>query len=125
MIHRLITAGFLSLSLAMAGDIGGYAGGFLRLGTTARSTALGGGLTATVDPGWAAFHNPAALVFLENRHVSMFHHFLPLDRDLISATAASALPPTGGIGLGVLRAGVDNIDGRDGSGHQTDRKSVV
>ncbi len=125
MIRRLLISAVLSVNLVIAGDIGGYAGGYLRLGTTARSMALGGGLTAEIDPGWAAFHNPAALVFLDKRHLSMFHHFLPLDRDLISITAASALPPTGGIGLGVLRAGVDNIDGRDGSGHQTETLSTA
>ncbi|MFQ6608179.1 MAG: hypothetical protein ACE5EE_06530 [Fidelibacterota bacterium] len=125
MIRRLIATILFCLTFAFAGDIGGYAGGFLRLGTTARSMALGGGLTASLDPGWAAFHNPASLVFLEKRHVSMFHHFLPLDRDLISATAAVALPPSGGLGLGVLRAGVDNIDGRDASGHQTGTLSAA
>ena len=76
MIRRLLISAVLSVNLVIAGDIGGYAGGFLRLGTTARSMALGGGLTAEIDPGWAAFHNPAALVFLDKRHLSMFHHFL-------------------------------------------------
>ena len=65
MIRRLLISVVLSVNLVIAGDIGGYAGGYLRLGTTARSMALGGGLTAEIDPGWAAFHNPAALVFLD------------------------------------------------------------
>ncbi|MEE9168009.1 MAG: hypothetical protein V3U24_11195 [Candidatus Neomarinimicrobiota bacterium] len=102
-----------------AADMGGYAGAFLRVGTTARSMALGGGLTAAVDNGFSAYHNPAAVAFLEKRRISVFHHFLPLDRYLVSASFATSLPPTGGLGIGLLNAGVDDIDGRDQAGHQT------
>ncbi|MFQ6615401.1 MAG: PorV/PorQ family protein [Fidelibacterota bacterium] len=119
MIRRLGVTVACLVSFAAAGDIGGQAGGFLRLGSTARSIAMGGGLTGVVDNGFAAYHNPAALALLEKRQVSVFHHFLPLDRYLVSASFSSSLPPTGGLGVGVVTAGVDGIDGRDGSGHST------
>ena len=99
--------------------VGGYAGSFLRIGTTARSMAMGGGFSAAVDNGFAAYHNPASLPFLEKRHVSVLHHFLPLDRHLVSASFATSLPPTGGLGIGLVNAGVGSIDGRDLAGHQT------
>ncbi|MFQ6673673.1 MAG: hypothetical protein ACE5GH_02665, partial [Fidelibacterota bacterium] len=76
-------------------------------------------MTAAIDRGFAAYHNPAVLSFLEKRHVSVLHHFLPLDRYLVSTAFASSLPPTGGIGLGFVNAGVDGIDGRDQAGHPT------
>lgn len=119
MIRRSLVAVVFAGSIVMAGDVGGQAGGFLRLGSTARSIALGGGLTGVVDDGFAAYHNPAGLALLEKRHVSVFHHFLPLDRYLVSASISSALPPSGGLGIGLIAAGVDGIDGRDGSGHRT------
>ena len=107
-----------------AGDIGGYAGSFLRIGTTARSMAVGGGLTGTVDNGFAAYHNPATLAFLEKRRISVFHHILPLDRYLVSASFATSLPPTGGLGVGLINAGVNNIDGRDQAGFHTETLST-
>lgn len=119
MNHRGLTILFITTSLMWGAEMGGYAGGFLRIGATARSVAMGGGLTGSVDNGFAAYHNPAAIAFLEKRRVSVLHHFLPLDRYLVSASFATSLPPTGGLGLGLLNAGVDEIDGRDQAGHAT------
>jgi len=123
-VKRLFQIFFLFISLGSADDIGGYAGGFLRVGTTARSIAVGSGLTGAVDNGFAAYHNPATLAFLEKRRISVFHHFLPLDRYLVSASFASSLPPTGGLGVGLVNAGVDNIDGRDQAGFHTEMLST-
>jgi len=124
-MKRLLPFIFLTVSLVSAGDIGGYAGSFLRIGTTARSMAVGGGLTGAIDNGFAAYHNPATLAFLEKRRISMFHHFLPLDRYLVSASFASALPPTGGLGVGIINAGVNDIDGRDQAGFFTETHSTA
>lgn len=118
----LITALFPLVAVA---NIGGHAGSFLRLGATARSVALGGGLTGAMDNGFVAYHNPAAVAFLEKRHVSVFNHFLPLDRYLVSASFAASLPPTGGLGVGVVNAGVDDIEGRDLAGHKTGTVSTA
>lgn len=112
------------ISFLSAEDIGGYAGSFLRMGTTARSMAVGGGLTGTIDNGFAAYHNPATLAFLEKRRISVFHHFLPLDRYLVSASFATSLPPSGGLGIGLVNAGVDDIDGRDQAGFHTETLST-
>lgn len=104
-------------SIVLAADVGGYAGSFLRVGTTARSIAMGCGMTADLNRGFAAYHNPASVAFLDKRYISVFHHFLPLDRYLVSTTFATPLPPTGGVGIALVSAGVDEIDGRDQTGH--------
>ena len=109
----------LIFSLVSADNIGGYAGGFLRIGTTARSLAMGGGLTAAIDNGFAANNNPASLAFIVKRRVTVLHHFLPMDRFFVSSSFATHLPPSAGVGLALIGAGVDNIDGRDGSGQHT------
>ena len=119
MIRRYLLMSLFLSSVLLAGDIGGYAGSFLRVGTTARSLAMGGGLTADLDNGFPAYYNPAAIAFLPKRHVSVFHHFLQLDRYLVSAAFSSALPPSGGIGVGILNAGVKGIQGRNQAGHET------
>ena len=109
----------MASGLLRAEGIAGYAGSFLRFGTTAYSMGMGGGFTAALDHGFPGYHNPAAVAFLEKRNGTVLHHFLPLDRYLVSASFSAKLPPTAGIGIGIVNAGVDKIDGRDASAHKT------
>ncbi len=105
-------------------DYAGYSGSFLRMGTTARSIAMGGGFSAELDRGFTAFHNPAGLPFLKDRHVSFSHQQLPLDRRFIGSAFAMRLPPTAGLGIMWVNAGVNNIDGRTTSGVHTETLST-
>ena len=114
-----VTLFILLFQTVSAEGIAGYAGSFLRFGTTAYSMAMGGGFTAAIDPGFPGYHNPAAVAFLDKRSGSVLHHFLPLDRYLVSASFSTKLPPTGGLGIGIVNAGVDKIDARNAAGHQT------
>ena len=79
----------LTLQTISAKGIGGYAGSFLRFGTTAYSMAMGGGFTAAIDPGFPGYHNPAAIAFMDKRSGSVLHHFLPLNRYLVSASIST------------------------------------
>lgn len=114
-----IFALILGLNDLASEGIAGYAGSFLRFGTTAYSMGMGGGFTAALDHGFPGYHNPASLTFIDKRSATVLHHFLPLDRYLVSASFSTKLPPTAGLGIGIINAGVDKIDGRDKSGHQT------
>ena len=53
-----------------AADYAGYSGAFLRMGTSARSMAMGGGFTAELDRGFTAYHNPASVAFLKKRQAN-------------------------------------------------------
>ncbi|MEE2876861.1 MAG: PorV/PorQ family protein [Candidatus Neomarinimicrobiota bacterium] len=119
LLALLMVSGFLR-----AEGIAGYAGSFLRLGTTAYSMGMGGGFTAALDHGFPGYHNPAAVAFLEKRNATVLHHFLPLDRYLVSASFSAKLPPTAGLSIGIVNAGVDKIDGRDASARSTDTFST-
>ena len=110
----------LTLQTISAKGIGGYAGSFLRFGTTAYSMAMGGGFTAAIDPGFPGYHNPAAIAFMDKRSGSVLHHFLQLNRYLVSASMSTKLPPTAGLGIGIVNAGVEKIEGRNAAGHKTD-----
>lgn len=114
---------------AVNGD-GGYAGAFLRMGFEARSKALGDAFTAVPEDAVAGMYNPALLPHLSGRQVIFASSFLPLDRNLNyigvaipirpkAKRAGGAAPLNAGISLGWVNAGVNNIDGRDGSGNQT------
>ena len=107
------------LNFSFASDYASYAGGFLRMGTTARSIAMGSGFTAELDQGFSAFHNPAGISFTENRNASVTNHSLQLDRMFIASSFATYLPPTAGLGIAWIRAGVNQIDGRTESGQHT------
>ena len=111
-------------SLLFCQKTGSYAGGFLRMGTSARSVAMGGSFTAEIDKSFAAYHNPASLVHIKNPRASFSNHFLMLDRQLMSVNISTPLPPSAAVGVAWIGSGVDNIDGRNSSGQHTSNLST-
>ena len=103
-------------SLVFAQDWGGQSGGFLRMGMTARSMAMGGGFTAELDQSFATFHNPAWAAFLVNRQLGSSYTNLSLDRRLAATSFSTPLPPTAGVGVAWVNAGVTDIQGRYSTG---------
>ena len=93
------------ISIIYSQDWGGQSGGFLRMGSTAKAVAMGGGFTAELDQSFPAFHNPAWAAFLVKRHFGSSYTNLTLDRRLASTSFAMALPPTAGIGLAWVYGG--------------------
>jgi len=114
----IVILSFFSVILSAA-DYAGYSGSFLRMGTSARSMAMGGGFTAELDKGFSAYHNPAGVAFLTTRQASFTYHSLVLDRRFIASSFATHLPPTAGVGVAWVSAGVDGIDGRTIAGEHT------
>ncbi len=108
-----------SATLVSANNIAGYSGSFLRMGTSARSMAMGSAFTAEIDDGFAAYHNPAAPAMFSRPRVSVIHHALPLDRQLTAVGLGAKLPPSGGVSLAVLRAATTGIEGRTSAGQKT------
>ena len=105
--------------MSFAADYAGYSGAFLRMGTSARSLAMGSGFTAEIDQGFSAYHNPASVAFLNKRQLAFSHHGLNLDRRLMMSSISTSLPPTAGLGVAWVSSGVDNIQGRSTSGYKT------
>ena len=109
----------ITSSLSFAADYAGYSGSFLRMGTSARSLAMGSGFTAEIDQGFSAYHNPASVAFLNKRQLAFSHHALNLDRRLMMSSISTGIPPTAGLGVAWVSSGVDNIQGRSTSGYKT------
>jgi len=105
--------------LSIAADYAGYSGSFLRMGTSARSLAMGSGFTAEIDQGFTAYHNPAGVAFLNKRQLGFSYHALNLDRRLMMSSISTGLPPTAGMGVAWVSSGVDNIQGRSTAGSKT------
>ncbi len=109
------------LSFAGAQDWGGQSGGFLRMGITARSIAMGGGFTAELDQSFATFHNPAWAAFLIHRQLGSSYTNLTMDRRLAATSFATSLPPTAGVGVAWVFAGVNDIQGRYSTGMKSSK----
>ena len=109
----------LALTFINGQSYASFAGSFLRMGSSARSMAMGSAFTAEIDPGFAAYHNHASMVFLERRQLGFSHHLLPLDRRFTATNFSIPLPPTASLGVAWISAGVDKIDGRTGAGQHT------
>jgi hypothetical protein len=117
---RILIWGLFLLGLVFPQNYAGYAGSFLRMGTSARSIAMGGGFTAELDRGFTAYYNPAGVALLDKKQVSFAHHALPLQRRFIATGFSTTLPPTAGVGIAWVSAGVDRIDGRSSAGAHTE-----
>lgn len=104
---------------------GGYPGAFTRVGIDARSMALAGALLADINSGYLALTNPASTVYVHKREVGVSYLSLPMDRNLQSLTVAFRLPPTAAAGISYLRAGDENIQGRNSIGEKTQQLAYV
>ena len=109
------------LSYAGAQDWGGQSGGFLRMGITARSIAMGGGFTAEMDQSFSTFHNPAWAAFLIDRQLGSSYTNLTMDRRLAATSFATSIPPTAGVGVAWVFAGVNDIQGRYSTGMKSSK----
>ena len=66
--------------ISFAGENGGYAGSFLRMGLGARSISMGNTGVAFPATAYSTFYNPAAYGSIEDRLVGLSYSFLSLDR---------------------------------------------
>ena len=92
---------------------GGYAGSGFRYSTNAREFSLAGAVVADKTMGFYAFSNPALLQYARSRQLGLSLQSMSLNRSIQSFSFVKNLPPTAGMGIAILRAGTDNIEGRD------------
>ena len=108
-------------SFTIAQDYSGNAGNYLQNGIDAKSIAMGNALTAGTDLNYPAYFNPAGVASVSNKKLLFTHQFLSLDRRQSVISFTTPLPPIGGISVGWIGAGVNDIDGRDLSGRHTEK----
>ena len=116
-IRLFYSIGCFFLSSILHGqDFARFPGSFMRMGTTARAVSLGSALTADFHHGLTGVYNPAGTAFLEQRHGTAGHQILSLDRQLSCVGITMKLPPTAGIGIAWIHAGVNHIEERNSLG---------
>lgn len=118
-----------SLAAQTAGESGVLPGAFSRIGFGARGTGMGNAISAVTTGELVSYYNPALSVFQKGNSIQVGYSFLSLDRSLnfLNYTRRFNLKRKddendtlryAGLSVGVINAGVSNIDGRDGSGNK-------
>ncbi len=104
---------------------GGYAGSFSRMGFSPRGMGMGNAMTAVQSEGSYSYYNPA-LSAQPTEHIQfdLSTAALRFDRRLHMAHSHFNLPPSAGLSLSIINAGVSDIDGRTQSGYHTDYLST-
>ncbi len=115
---------FAALFALLANDpgfsqIGGTPGAFSRMGFGARGAGMGNAMSAVITGDLVSYYNPALLPWTSQRQVSASYGILSLDRTLNFVNFTAPVRPSAGVSVGLINAGVSNIDGRDGDGRQT------
>ena len=115
-------------------SISSLPGSFSRLGFGARGLGMGNAMSAVIEGNLVSYYNPALAVFQESNSFQTSYSFLSLDRSLNfinftkrinfyekqdSTSSEIKIRSSAGISIGIINAGVSNIDGRDNSGNQT------
>lgn len=113
----------LPLSFSMA-QSGGFSGAFSRMGFGPRGMAMGNALGALPEEGVYAHYNPALAAFVGNNQIDMSTALMSFDRSLHALNVTFPLPPNAGLNIGLLNAGVTDIDGRTSSGYHTEYLST-
>ncbi len=128
----LVTAAVVGLGLAVSGSgyakqLGGQAGAFLWMGLGADRVGMGDCGAAMTGGGTAWYYNPAALPYSTGRRVAFEYRMMALDRKIMYAGFSTPFEPEegmdAGVAVGVMRAGTDEIDGRDSNGERFDMLS--
>lgn len=109
-----------SLGLAQpSSKLGGQPGSPIRMGFGAEGIGFGNALVAVRSNPMTGYYNPALLPFQENPIAFASVGFLSLDRNLNFVSYSRPVEPSGGISIGLINAGVSDIEGRDSDGRRT------
>lgn len=115
-------------------------GAFSRMGFGARGIGMGNAMSAVTEGNLVSYYNPALSAFQEKSSFQTSYSFLSLDRklnfinfthrfdfyDKSDENNENRQPKSSaGISIGIINAGVSDIDGRDGSGNPTGALSTA
>ncbi len=114
---------FVLSNIGMGNILAGKAGSFLRMDLGADRVGIGGAGVALTSSSTNWFYNPSAISVQGSRQAVLSYRYMSLDRSLMYVGFSAPIQPSAGLAIGVLRAGIDNIDGRDSNGEKFDELS--
>jgi hypothetical protein len=104
--------------------LGGLAGTPTRMGFGARGIGMANAFSAVRSDEITGYYNPALVPFQTYASAMIAVGFLPLDRNLNFASFSQSLRPSGGFSVGIINAGVSNLEGRNRDGVVTETYST-
>ena len=123
-MNRLIYIALAVFVLLPIESFAQAAGVFSRIGFGARGVALSNALVADGMADGSPYYNPALAPFATGQNLEASAAILSLDRELQFLQFATPIQPSAGVAVGLIHAGVSNIDGRDNSGYHTENYST-
>lgn len=114
----------LFLQAQPVSPMAGLPGSPMRIGFGSQGIAMGNAMVATRTHANVGYYNPALAAFQERQVGSVSVGFLSLDRSLNFVSFSTPLPPSAGLSLGIINAGVSDIAGRDRDGRRTEDYST-
>lgn len=120
-------------------SVNSASGSFSRMGFGARGISMGNSISALNEGNLSAYYNPALSVFQKENYFTSAYSFLSLDRKLNfigftrkfeffsskDTVTENRIPrATAGLSVGLINAGVTNIDARDNQGFKKDPLST-
>lgn len=94
-------------------------GVFSRMGFGARGVSMSNALVADAFGQTSPYYNPALAPFTPAQTLEGTVALMTLDREMQFLQFATPIKPSAGIAVGLIHAGVSNIDGRTSSGFHT------
>lgn len=123
MTNKKLLLWILLLPVTLFSQNGGDPGAFLRRDVGSRALALGGAFTSVANDASAMYWNPAGLSETKNIELLGMYSLLPFDRQHFFTSAVVNFSDLFSMGASWIRYNVNNIDGRDMSGNQTEKFS--
>ncbi len=120
----VLLAGSVFAQPSVKSELAGQPGSPLRMGFGARGIGMGNSLSALRTGEIYGYYNPALVPFQSSRTAMASFGLLSLDRRLNFLSYGQDLKPTAGIFVGIINAGVSNIEGRDVDGRRTETYST-
>jgi len=124
MMRRIAVLFLLGCTFLVPTAAAQSAGAFSRLGFGAPGLAMSNALVADAFGLTSAYYNPALAPYVQRQNVEAAYTFLSLDRELQFLQFAVPMKPRAGVTVGLIHAGVSDIDGRDASGFHTEDYSI-
>lgn len=117
----MLAACLLCLPIAAEAQV---AGAFAERGFGVRGVALGNAQVADAFGAGSPWYNPSLAPLYSDQMLEAAYTFLSHDRRLEYVQFAVPMKPRAGVAVGLIHAGVSDIDGRDGSGYHTETYSA-
>jgi hypothetical protein len=116
----VVILGLLFLTQSANAQFGGASGAFMRIGFGPRALSVSNAVLSVPEVGNFGFYNPAISAGAYKRSAEFGSSVMTFDRNLHTLGLSVQLPPSAGMSLLLMNAGVSNIDGRTLSGYPTE-----